>query len=388
MHQAPKERSRLQRRIELSRGVLLNVILDASIPPQSSISYDLFELVASTGVERWKTLELWHSDVNCPIEGIDQLFATGQFISLQSLFLKYDKGQDYFSSISQLIVQSKPRIDKLNVWGTIPEIYCNPEVFGRTETVIGDADAIGQLRGLKAMKIIEVKSARFEPSPLPPLPNRAVFKRLYRGQLLGLDRTRVRDLEVDEWTDNIGPEILDFPALETLSIHSGVLSDIQKISAPQLQVLQLDGTSASRRFFADRWEDERFTAIAKQPDATILIKPTILRLTVDTKVTNNLLIPILDIWPQLQNMKLMFCREAPKEELLKRFTDPAAPLCPQLVDLALESVISREHRQDWESLARRMFQLRRDLPLQTIQWRWRESSSRDSGSWHTITGET
>ncbi len=72
-------------------------------------------------------------------------------------------------------------------------------------------------------------------------------------------------------------------------------------------------------------------------------------------------------------ISLLFSSNPSRSELSKELTRTENPLCPNLKSLKLD-IISHEPDKKldkWRDIARVMFVARRDLPLESIEWRFR-----------------
>jgi hypothetical protein len=133
--------SHLRRRLELSQGALLDVVLDTSAikGPYSKV---LFEILASAGVGRWRSLRLAGDRYQGmpPADVISGLFS-GTFTSLKCLYLESTNlfGEDAYRSIYELIALSPPTITLLKTSRSIPIQLRNTHVLGK----VGDFEATG-----------------------------------------------------------------------------------------------------------------------------------------------------------------------------------------------------------------------------------------------------
>lgn len=384
------EQTRLQRRIDLSRNALLDVAMDTRRYYKAGERYDLFKMIASTGVERWKSLKLWYCETFYHITCLDQIFTEGRFTSLRQLRLLYPtKGSDPFSAIGRLIIRSKPTIYDLQVTGGIPDIYRDPDIFQHTRTVTGNSFAIEKLRGLISLEEISLNSSKLANIDLfPPLPSRATFNFLRRSQLMALNRTNVQYLMVDDWHEDAIDTTVDFPNLTTLTLKTGLLTDIQKISAPRLHTLTLGGDWGWDGVRVESLEDGGIIEAFTKSPTVMLLKPTTLSLYIELKT--EALVLALETWSQLEHLTLMFHKLTPKGVFFSRLTDQINPICPQLIDLSLDSssFTFKGDIPDWEDLARRMFEVREYLPLHLIRWRWKERFRSQSNPWYNLSRDS
>lgn len=386
------EKDRLRRWIELSRSVLLDIVLEA---PRSHLvlghGCDLFELIANTGVDRWRTLKLIYS--GHPFIGLAQSFnhvsTNGRSISLRALsliYVGYGLANDPFSQISRLIIESKPLIQDVYVLGSIPDLYTDPAIFQHAKVVAGNANALAKLRGLASMQSLEVLGSGFSDiSLLPPLPERVTLDSIHRSQIMGTPLANIRFLEVHVWIEDT-TSVLGFPKLETLILGIGSLLDIRKISAPRVQSLKLGGNrDIGSSLYDYSLENNLIRATFAVIPPVIHMRPTTFSLRIDARLGGETLILVLNAWPQLEYLTLIFHRCTPKYAFINSLE--TSPLCPRLVDLTLDmpTYTSETEAPGWENVARKMFALRRSLPLQVVRWRCREKLTPQSVGWHVVT---
>jgi hypothetical protein len=368
----------LSKRIALSRSTQLDITLCllSSSEHSNDIGFPLFQLIAQTGIERWRSLKLqcivWPTS-HPSLEGMFR----GTASNLQKLELPIESGP--FSQIYKIILQSRPRITEVTFAGAVPLVFQDSTIFQRASKVTADATVFQQLapfKNLQELCIAGLGHALY--ASLPPLAaHTELHYSVTRWQLYSLQRQNVVSLYLWTIADMGMNAIIDFPELISLSINNNGITALERISAPKLAKLSLALRRTDAR--SRKLETSRTMDIVLNKPQNITIRPTSLIMALSISTTT--VLAILQLWPQLQHLELTFGDEfAWKGAFPNAFTRKKNPLCPKLVTLRLQSY-SGSFAKDighWEEIAKLILATRKGSPLNKIEW------NDAGGDWHRL----
>jgi hypothetical protein len=372
-----REVDALSKRIALSRSTLLDITLSWGDGYNDFFFYDdgdeyykmdLFKLVAETGIKRWRSLKLqcisgwcWPTS-QLSLEGIFH----GTASSLQKLELPLEL--DPFSSIYRIILQST-RIKEVTFTGAAPSVFQGSTIFQNVAKVTASATVFQQIAPFNNLQELCITDwdRNSQCASLPPL---AVHTELHgsvtRWQLHSLQWQNVVSLHLRTITNTEFDTIVDFPELINLSISNDGIAALERISAPKLANLSLALERTDTR--TRKLEISRTMDIVRNKPQNIMIRPT--SLTMALPVSTTAVLAILQLWPQLQHLELTYGNEFSwKGAFPNSLTRKNNPLCLELVTLRLQTH-SGIFGKRWEEIAKSILAIRKDLPLNKIEWRY------------------
>jgi hypothetical protein len=285
---------------------------------------------------------------------------------------------DPFSPIYEIILQSRPPIKEVIIAQELPSSFRGSAILQGASKVTADARAFQELAPFNNLQELCITGLGQNPqyASLPPLAVHTELRFPITGsQLHPLQRQNVVSLHLEKIEDT--DDIIDFPELINLSISHDGIASLERISAPKLANLSLAMGWMHAR--SRKLETSRTLDIVRNEPQNIMIRPTSLILALSISTTA--VLAILQLWPQLQHFELAFGDEFTwKGAFPNSFTRKVNPLCPKLVTLRLQSH-SAKFRNDmwsWEKIAKSILAMRKDSPLNKIEWR------DAGGDWHRL----
>lgn len=369
-----QELQRIRRRIELSQSALLDVEMNISTGIGGVWGLEIFELVLDTGIERWRSLTV----ISCGENSISNELSSrlsGRYFSALRYLTVYDgryRSNGLVSAIGVLLVQSKPRIEELDINGNLPRAYTNAEVLKYVRRVKMPAYLASRLQGLSSLQEIDVQGL-VDAKSFPPLPCRAKFEFLQRDSLKIIQIAHLRHLEVEKWLGTCSEPIIELPELISLSFGDGSLLNVTNILASNLQILKVTDSPGQGDI-----DYMVITAIINRSPVTVFVRPT--HLTLQTKMPAQNLLRVLKNWSQVLHLTLVLDYQSIKHSFFEIFVQAEETLCPDLINLRLdaESLHVSDEVEKWDGMAREIHRSRENLPLEYIAWRLRPHA------WHLI----
>jgi hypothetical protein len=366
------------------------VLLDVtpSGQPYEECNTELFKLISKTGIERWRSLQLYNYSyswrtIDTSLEGI----FTGKFLALQSLRIS-TLATDPFISIYQLIIQSRPPIKQLTIYGLNSPFFPGSSIFPRVQELNATASAVSQLVPLDNLKTLRINGRlghNVSFHKWPPLPTYTLFEyEITRQQLNALSRQSVREFVVRNLVDDASGVIIDFPELTSLCITLGGFCSIENIFAPRLTDLQITNDWGN----SEKDISDMISFLRERP-VNIMLRPT--ALTLNIPINTTAVLAILQHWSQLQRLTLTFGNEfAWNAAFPNAFTREKSPVCPKLTTLRLIFKIKdfEVKQEQWKETMMSIYLARRNTPLQTVAWMFDNPECQGGKKWYSPSTET
>lgn len=365
---------KINRRIELSGSVPLNITLSTVGFTYIACNVEPFKAIASSGMGRWESLTLLNETALVPIDFLNGIF-NSHLTSLRSLEIRYLNKHDPFQPLNECIVKSNPPISNLDL-DLPPTSLQGTAVFQRILRLRAPPDVIMKLHPLRGLQYLYVRyigtsHSYTNPALFPVLPETTTFEYVRKSHLRDFQLHNIRFMEI-YFKRETEVVMLEFPSLESLDIRSGDLTDIKGLSAPKLHSLKIRYNGL---FTSVAEESKIVTAFFRDDLALVQMHPLRLDLFINTTVET--LVLVLQHWSQVQHISLRFRRFAMKKAFIKELIGNSNQLCPKLVTLYMESLISMEEiEEEFVVVARQLLQERKDAVLNWIEWK---SGSKDWG---------
>ncbi|KIM20049.1 hypothetical protein M408DRAFT_162243 [Serendipita vermifera MAFF 305830] len=357
--------TRLRRRLELSRSALIDVVLDVS-GFRDEYSKCLFEIIATAGLQRWRSLTLETTGRIIPIDCIAGIFS-GTFTSLRSLYIEVTLGDDPYTPIYDLIAKSPPIITFLYSDKRVPDLLLNGRVIKKVIDLVIPASLYVEVSKRTSIESVHITGGYIvNPSLTPTLPKRVTMTTASNESLAGLDLSRVQDLQLSYYSEWGGDAKLSLPSLISLALPKNV-GLVRLFDAPLLVSLKLGHDSLWGK--EKVVESRKIVELFQKDHDQISMAPTSVEIYLNTTAAS--VIAVLSHWHQVQHLQLILTqgdRFAWEGAFAKRLKTAKNPLCPNLITLTLRTPWDQKESARWSQTSRAIFKARKLGPLELISW--------------------
>ncbi|KAG8823328.1 hypothetical protein FRC17_009353 [Serendipita sp. 399] len=389
---------RLERRLNLAKGVTLDVVLK-NTRLQHGLSKDQYShlfrtLVKLAPVERWYSLWMEEKDYlpdydPIAIEGI----SFGRFSSLRVLSLcgvgyRMEKPQ-YHSTIFRQIAKSKPRLQEIYLMidflplelaeGSLAQLLKGVRTIGAHMRLLRLADEDPEiLASCYELITIGQQKLPFRNPPRILLPQSVTIDQYTPHRLQGFNANNVVILCINgfnAWSNRFSS--VDMPNLRTLEIRPCLPQNLLFFNTPRVERIVLWGVKTHMLYpviFIDVPEKPNNAATLRffrKEREKLTQNPLSLKIDLEN-VLDEAFVAVLEAWAQLKHLSMRIGGETDLSTLFaKRMLDQSSVLCPQLETIYFETwwdAGSREWRE-WREVARELMLSRRDGPLKSVIWR-------------------
>ncbi|KAG8831476.1 hypothetical protein FRC17_003095 [Serendipita sp. 399] len=380
-------RDRLERRLDLAKGLTLEVILSntlrAGVLLLRDQYSDLFRNIVRTKAppQRWHSLSVDNSPFfEAAIMGSPSIFDKA-FTALRIFSFR-----GHSSSIPEFLhfmQRSNLPLERLHLlpWyvsNDLKRITLPPTLIHLSANL----EVILQVTMPAFVRELEITRQEWRPYFLGPsrvtMPSTVVIRNCMSNLFDHIDMRNVVALHLDRFLLNANLT-LDLPNLRTLHIQPCIPHYLKIFNAPNLEGMKLTGCHTYGLSIPQKIVRQEIRACSlllfRKERYLLVTRPESLTIEVHG-ITEGTLIAMLDAWPQLKHLSLTIHNHF---DLAGMFARRLQKLCPQLETIYIDTWWYGKGRKwrKWRAAAKSVMSARKDGPLEKIIWRnrWFETES-------------